>query len=48
MGISPEERRFVFSYQLLYDNGLIAIETPKNTSEVGPQLKALFQRVKGI
>ncbi len=48
MGISPQERRFVFSYQLLYDNGLIAIETPKNTSELGPQLKALFQRVKGI
>lgn len=48
MGISPEERRFVFRYELVNDNGLRAIETPKNTSEIGPQLKALFERVKGI
>jgi inner membrane protein len=48
MGVSPQEKRFVFSYELCYDDELIAIETPKNTSEIGPLLKALFQRVKGI
>jgi inner membrane protein len=48
MGISPDERRFVFSYELINDNGLRAVETPKNTSEVKLQLKALFERVKGI
>lgn len=49
MGVNPEETRFVFNYELFFENGeLKAQETPKNTDEVKPMLIALFERVKGI
>jgi len=48
MGISPVEDRFVFSYKLNTENGILtAEETEKNTSEAGPLLSELFHRVLG-
>ena len=48
MGISPVEDRFVFSYKLNIENGMLtAEETEKNTSEAGPLLSKLFHRVLG-
>lgn len=48
MGVSLSETRFVFSYELFTENGILkARETPKNTSEIKPMMQALFRRVKG-
>tara|TARA_B100000809_G_scaffold266537_1_gene329742 strand:+ start:2129 stop:3136 length:1008 start_codon:yes stop_codon:yes gene_type:complete len=48
MGISSEEERFVFAYELtVVDGKLHAEETEKNTEEVKPLLAALFRRMVG-
>ncbi|WP_139957947.1 metal-dependent hydrolase [Flavicella sediminum] len=49
LGVNADEKRFVFSYELnVVDGVLTAQETEKNTKDVGPMLKQLFERVKGI
>lgn len=49
MGVSSNEQRFVFAYELFFKDGkLQAVETEKNTGDVKPMLTALFERVKGI
>lgn len=48
MGISQEEQRFVFAYELSVKDGkLVAKETEKNTKDAKPMLAALFHRVLG-
>lgn len=48
MGISPQEQRFVFAYELsVVDGKLQAKETEKNTREAKPMLAALFHRMLG-
>ena len=48
MGISPDEQRFVFAYELtVVDGKLQAEETEKNTAEAKPMLAALFYRMLG-
>lgn len=48
MGLSANEQRFVFSYELYVENGMLkARETPKVTAEVKPLLQALFARILG-
>ncbi|WP_152287176.1 metal-dependent hydrolase [Flavicella marina] len=48
MGISKDEQRFVFSYELFEQEGkLQAVETEKNTSDAKPLLTALFKRILG-
>jgi inner membrane protein len=48
MGITPQEQRFVFAYELTIKDGLIeAKETAKNPTEIKPLLIDLFSRVLG-
>jgi len=48
MGITEEASRFVFSYELFFENGeLKAKETPKAYGEIKPMLRALAQRIRG-
>jgi inner membrane protein len=48
MGITEETSRFVFAYELFFDNGeLKAKETPKAYGEIKPMLRALAQRIRG-
>ncbi len=49
LGMGTEASRFVFSYELFYDNNgeLKAKERERNVDEASPLLKKLFQRVFG-
>ena len=48
MGITEQASRFVFSYELFFENGeLKAKETPKVYGEIKPMLRALAQRIRG-
>jgi len=48
MGISKSAQRFVFAYELFFENGVLqARETEKNVGKVKPMLAALFDRLKG-
>ncbi len=49
LGVASTEKRFVFSYELYEEDGvLMARETAKNTDEVAPMLAELWQRIKGV
>ena len=48
MGITAQANRFVFSYELFFENGeLKAKETPKAYGEIKPILHSLIQRIRG-
>ncbi len=49
LGIGPEANRFVFSYELYYDNNgeLMAKERERDMDDASPLLKKLFNRVLG-
>ena len=48
MGISPEEQRFVFAYELTVKDGVLhAEETEKNTAEAKKILATLYNRILG-
>ncbi|MBQ0734219.1 metal-dependent hydrolase [Aquimarina celericrescens] len=49
LGIGPEANRFVFSYELYYDNNgeLTAKERERDMDDASPLLKKLFNRVLG-
>jgi len=48
MGITEQASRFVFSYELYFENDeLKAKETPKVYGEIKPILHSLTQRIRG-
>ena len=48
MGLSPEERRFVFAYELTVKGGVLnEEESEKNTAEAKTLLVTLYNRVLG-
>lgn len=49
MGIASDETRFVFSYELTLENGLLkASESPKEFSESKVLLQQLWHRIRGV